>query len=700
MFLKKILILSLLYSPFLQAQAACDLHLITLSHEPIKLLETNYTTFLKLRIKFLLDTLTRYGILDPKEDWFDQMTATDPCRGEIMGTLLIRLANAIRNLNTLDAAVTILGMRIGDLQTKYWLSHAIQGEECDLTHIRTLLESIVTTLPTPLPIPPSIYATPLEPIQSEDVSAEYDIIVAGAGSGGCGVAIQAARMGCSVLLLEETDWIGGQITAAGVSTMDEGSGRVQERGLYRELCGHILAYYQPLGINPIYPYGRYCVEPHICRHILHKLLGDAAEQRTLDLLLYTTVTRLLKEGDCVTGVEITTKQGEEENSKIIRSKIVVDATEWGDLLPLTGARYRVGNCTNDAIDMQSKTQALTWTATLKQYPEGVPTELAINTPPPNYEKASRGFKRSLYLGGEEEFEKNAPWSWQVFLGYRAMPNSFPLQQGKSITRTQLNFNNDLHIGVREVEDLKQRQRSCKIALNKTLNLIYYIQSELKKNDWAIANDQGYDTPYQRKQIDTLIEAYPEFAPYRTILYHFSIMPYVRESRRIIGLHTLTAREVERSPGRPIQFPHTIALGDYFIDLHGSKAPKYIELDLDRPEDIPQAYAERGIGPFAIPFECFIPETVDGFLPAEKNISQSRMVNGATRLQPHTLLMGQAVGAIAALSVQQGIQPRHLNPLCVQNALLDAGCRLSIKPLKSTWESPEWKQENLQELYGP
>ena len=53
------------------------------------------------------------------------------------------------------------------------------------------------------------------------------------------------------------------------------------------------------------------------------------------------------------------------------------------------------------------------------------------------------------------------------------------------------------------------------------------------------------------------------------------------------------------------------------------------------------------GPFQVPFEVFIPEKVDGLVLAEKNISQSRLVSGATRLQPITMLTGQAAGAIRA-----------------------------------------------------
>ena len=58
------------------------------------------------------------------------------------------------------------------------------------------------------------------PVPPESWQASYDVVIAGAGTGGIGAAIQAARLGASVLLLEETDWIGGQMLAAAVSAMD------------------------------------------------------------------------------------------------------------------------------------------------------------------------------------------------------------------------------------------------------------------------------------------------------------------------------------------------------------------------------------------------------------------------------------------------------------------------------------------------
>ena len=43
-----------------------------------------------------------------------------------------------------------------------------------------------------------------------------DVVIAGGGLGGCAAALAALRNGLNVILTEETDWIGGQLTSQGV----------------------------------------------------------------------------------------------------------------------------------------------------------------------------------------------------------------------------------------------------------------------------------------------------------------------------------------------------------------------------------------------------------------------------------------------------------------------------------------------------
>jgi hypothetical protein len=142
---------------------------------------------------------------------------------------------------------------------------------------------------------------------------------------------------------------------------------VRERGLYRELCGLIASYYQPLGINyqTAYWHGHVCVEPRIGRTLLLKMLGDA-RVNVLDLALRSRVTKVLKQGDAVTGVEIQCVSEKEKTTHVVSSRALIDATEWGDVIPLTGARYRSGNSMSDAIDPAKHIQDITWTAELQQ----------------------------------------------------------------------------------------------------------------------------------------------------------------------------------------------------------------------------------------------------------------------------------------------------------------------------------------------
>jgi len=655
------------------------------------------------RVRATVSALAERGVLSEPDWWMKQLSAGEAIDGDRVAQALVKGAGILKLVQTIEQAIAVMHEKGIITSTEYWTSKAVAGKTCAAKDVTVVLTRLASRLP--IAPPPSVNAAPLKPISLAETKPAYDVVIAGAGTGGFGAAVQAARMGASVLVLEETDWIGGQMNAAAVTSMDEGPPLARERGVCREICGHIWAHYQPMGINPETAYGfrHPAVEPRIGQKIMYAILGDARGNGRLDVVLCARVAAVQKQGNTVSGVDVRGTLPGQNTVKRIACKVLIDATEWGDVLPLTGLRYRTGNCTSDAIDPARRVQAITWTAVIRQHPQGkVPAELQLKAPPPGYEALEKSFKKSLHLGQPGELAKppqGSPWSWDRFIGYRAMPDGTRPNTGDSrtVTRTHLNFNNDYPSRVADIENPESRLATTRDAIRRTLGLLYYIQTNLGKTDWGIADDEGYDTPYNRAQMDALIAADPALSPYRQVLYRFSIIPYVRESRRIIGLHTLNAREIERKPGKPIQFPHTVALGDYAVDLHGSMNPQYLELDLDREEDMPTTFGGRGIGPFAIPFECFIPEKLDGFVPAEKNISQSRMANGATRLQPSTMLMGQAAGAIAALAAKQGVQPRVVDPRQVQHALLDAGCTLSIAPVVAPWGTPQWKQQQMEAL---
>jgi len=520
----------------------------------------------------------------------------------------------------------------------------------------------------------------------------YDVVVAGAGTGGVSAAIQAARMGARVALLEESDWIGGQL-AAGVGTMDEGVGPngTPPSGIYAEFLKRASAYYSSRGksISTCYWSAnlQHCVTPIAAREILMDMIdevnakGAQGSRGHIDLYLQDRVTRVLAKDDVVTGV--VTSQNQQWSSSIL-----IDATEYGDVIPLTPARYRMGHSVN-ADGEPSCIQAITWVAEIKKYPQGMPKGFVLQDPPSGYEKWKPNFETSMRIDGNPA-DRKLPVSFAEYVGYRGLPdtanpaNYNGAEIGK-ITRSAMNWFNDLDVTT-DLFDRTKRQRILCEAKRKTLANIYYFQHEMGETQWSVANDEGFDTSYNK------MNSCPDIpAEYKAVEENLPQIPYVRESIRIVGEYTLTGGDIRRERNWSMSvkgFTDAIAVGDYADDLHSCNSkPEFFEQDLEHITDLPPGFR---FGPFQVPLRSLIPEKVDGLLAAEKNISQSRLANGATRLQPITMLTGQAAGALAALAISEHKQPRYVDPQQVQLTLLASGVILSRQHLSLTIGSKVWQ----------
>jgi len=500
----------------------------------------------------------------------------------------------------------------------------------------------------------------IAPVQA--IAGNYDIIIVGAGTGGSSAAIQAARMGARVLLIEDTDWVGGQMTAAAVPNMDEG-GAIEDDGIYGEFISKIRQAYGSKSISTCYwSSTSKCFEPSMGQRILKEMIASSGAT----LLTRTLVTGVTKSGNTVTGV--TTVNGS------YSAHSVIDATEYGDVISMSGAKYRVGNSTSDSPNASACIQDITYTAVIKKYSGGVPEALKIKTPPPGYDAATRDLFARIV--SKTPAASGYPYDWTFHNGYRGMPdssnpNSYTGDQGDKITKTGVNWANDYtalypynipagatnpNLSVQFLLDPGFRLQNTCAAKLKTIQFIYYMQTELGQTDWSVANDEGFDTDYNRQE--NSCPNIPE--ELKAIERNMPQKPYVRESKRIVGIQTLTAPAVNAHT----IFPNGLALADYGFDLHQCDGSANLEPGLESVSD-----KTRSGGAFLVPFESFIPESMDGLIAAEKNLSQTRLVNGGTRLQPSTMRTGQAAGAIAAIAAKENIQPRAVNPAQVQFELL-------------------------------
>jgi hypothetical protein len=536
----------------------------------------------------------------------------------------------------------------------------------------------------------------------------YDVAVIGAGSGGCSAAIQAARMGMSVALIEESDWIGGQMTGAAVSTMDD---KTKTRtGIYLEFITKVIEYYSARNTNYNICYwgsDTIAFEPWAGQMILKEMLEKAG---LIDILVKTKLLSVKVSENRVRSVDVKV----DGKSETISAKIFIDATECGDLIALSGARYRAGNSISPAIDINAIIQDITYPAVIKHYKDGLPPELKVQGPPPRYADYLYKFRMTIRKNGST-WPGEYPFSPVVHNAYRAIPdpsNNVLIDGGKpetwpKITKTAINWANDYPglngstpgLSVEFLESPNFRALATREAMLKTLAFLYYMQTELGMSDWSVDNRQGYGGWFSNDWADWA-DLPEEFRP---ILTHFPPFPYVRESRRLVGIKTMTIGDILRDEtlGRTLASnPHSLALGEYPIDIHGKNDSIYLEADLgETKEKIPNDWNGDG-GLFQIPFEVFVPEKLDGLIAAEKNISVSRVVNGSTRLQPVTMLTGQAAGAIAAVSVLRKIQPRKLRPVDIQTELWRSKSRLSLFDFEDVPNySPSWAGVEAAMLYG-
>jgi len=521
------------------------------------------------------------------------------------------------------------------------------------------------------------------PSVSDHEAGAYDVVVAGAGLGGVTAALQAARLGASVALVEETDWIGGQLTAAAVTPLDEG-GFNHDAGIYIEFIHKIIDHYDSQGkITETWGIAGdlRSVEPSVAQMLLLEMI-DA--EPNIELFRRTRILSVLHELDAgrqkVTGIEAVRESSAATEPLVFRSAVVIDSTEYGDVIGMSPAKYRVGNTTDDLLELNRCVDDATYVAVIKRYPDGVPPDLVMTTPPPGYERNVARFESIVTASGHDW--RNTGWgvypvNWQTYIAYRSMQNSssdtdYRNQGFENITKSGVNWFNDIEYSVGAIEELEIRQKTNCEAKMLTLQFLYYVQNVLGQSDWSVANDEGFDTAYniEKNQCDLIPGEYKEIEK------HFPVVPYVRESRRLVGMRTLTASDIRRagSPAKsPNLFDTSVAVGDYAVDRHGCTGDVNLELSLESSTDIP---SPNVFGAFQIPFEVFIPESVDGLVAAEKNLSISRLASGATRTHPAVMHTGQAAGVISALAALDGIQPRMVDPILVQRELTRAGTRVS------------------------
>ncbi len=449
---------------------------------------------------------------------------------------------------------------------------------------------------------------------------QTDVLVIGGSTSGISAGLQSARLNVPTLIVEETPWLGGMMTAAGVSATD--GNHLLNSGIWNEFRSKLRTHYGGEAALATGWVSNTQFEPHIGDSIFKSM---ANAERKLSVIYGYHLATILKQGNKVIGAIF---ENEQMERLTVHAKVVIDATDLGDGLAMAGAAYDLGMEARSVTGEENApetanniVQDLTWTAVLKDYGTGADKTVRK---PDNYNP-------ELFQGSCAMTVDSVLIDCGKMLNYGRLPNN----------KYMINWpkhGNDIYLNVVEM-DWSQRRNELKKAKDRTLCFIYYIQTELGFKQFGLADDEF---PTADK---------------------LAFIPYHREGRRLKGIQRLTINHVRNIYGGQQLYRTGISVGDYPVDHHHACNP-------DAPK-----IKFPAVPSFNIPLGALIPEKIDGLIVSDKAISVSNIMNGATRLQPCVLLTGQAAGAIAALSVQKDQNVREVSIRKVQQTLLDAGAYL-------------------------
>lgn len=448
------------------------------------------------------------------------------------------------------------------------------------------------------------------------------MLIVGGGTAGTAAGIQSARLGVKTIITEETTWLGGMISSAGVSAFD--GNHQMPSGVWAEFREKI---YQVYGGPKAVETGwvsNTLFEPHIADSIFKQM---AAAEKQLSVMYQLRFVKALTIGKTITGGEfINTKTGE---SFIIHAKQIIDATELGDVMASANVSFDMGmeadsitgenigvSATNDII------QDITYTAILKDYGAGADCTLVK---PANYDPMEFDGCCNEFCSDSTKLASNVTAA--QLLNYGKLPNG----------KYMINWpgkGNDIYLNLIPLT-YEARQQQIKKAKEKTIRFVYFLQTQF-----------GF------KHLDFATHEFPTTD-------QLPLIPYHREGRRLQGIVRFKVQHIAE-PFKQTQalYRTGISVGDYPIDHHHRENPQ-----------APQHLNFYPVPSFNIPLGALIPKQHNGLIVAEKGISASNIVNGTTRLQPVVLLTGQAAGVLAALSVKQNKQAREIGVRTVQEVLL-------------------------------
>jgi hypothetical protein len=524
-----------------------------------------------------------------------------------------------------------------------------------------------------------------------------DIAIIGGGLGGVAAALGALRNGRSVVMTEEYDWIGGQMTSQAVPP-DEHSW-VEQFGItrsYRALRNGVRQYYRdhfPLteksrawaDLNPGAGHvSRLCHEPRVSLAVMEAMLAPYRGGGRLTILQPYRPIAAETDGDRVRSVTLRHRDG--GDNIVVSADYILDATELGDLLPLTGTEYvrgfesqaETGEPSAPAEAQPDNQQAVSICFAI----DHVEGNHVIDMPR-NYEKW-RAYTPSFWGGPLIGFRSPHPRTLEIvtrsftpnpdddptlvdadqrrnpgdanlwtFRRIAARRNFVPGAYQSDICLVNWPMLDYFEAPIIDVPEEVYNERLA-AAGDLAMSVFYWLQTEAPRPDGG----QGF--PGLRLRGDVTGTSHG-----------LAMAPYIRESRRIRAVTTIVEQDLSyatRGQKGAVNYRDSVGVGMYRLDLHPSTGG--------------DNYIDVASCPFEIPLGSLLPKRMTNLLAAGKNIGTTHITNGCYRLHPIEWNVGEAAGILAAWCLNAGLTPHQVQ--ADDKLLSDFQSHLAREGIETRW----------------
>ena len=510
-------------------------------------------------------------------------------------------------------------------------------------------------------------------------TSQSDVIVYGATSGGVAAAVQAARMGKSVVLIEPGQHVGG-LTSGGLGRTDIGN-KGAIGGIARDFYQRVYRHYVNAAAWKHETRDQYVArakgfvdadtmwgfEPHVAEEILRAMLADAGVatvfQERLDL-----ARGVHKEGTRIVSIAM-------ESGKVYAAKVFIDASYEGDLLARAGVRYATGREANaqydETLDGVQTRHATKHQFTVSVDPFIVPGDRASGLLPGLHggspgtdgegDRRIQAYNYRMCLTNVPEnriaIARPAGYDrrrYEILLRYIeaggkiVMGNPEPMPNRKSDTNNNGAFSTD-DIGMNyEYPEAGYAAREKMAAEHRDYQLGLM---------WTIANDPRVPAA-MRKKFSAWGLAKDEFADNG----NWPEQLYIREARRMISDYVMTEHECR---GRRTA-ADSVGLAAYGMDSHNTQ--RYVDAagHVRNEGDVQVAVA----GPYPVSYRAIVPKAAECTnLVVPVCLSASHIAYGSIRMEPVFMVLGQSAGAAAAMAAADGVGVQRVDYRRLRERLL-------------------------------